>query len=272
MAYPPSEATRELWSAEWPDRSECAAVMACTNHELGSRFGPFKRPCCGFRDECDMNGEAQIGQVQCNKRGIMPQVTTFDSSSSPTLPRLRRRQVSGSASRCWPPSCWPAPARLSPRVSGAKPPIPLAASSPSGRPRSRPHGRAAPASGFPAPGQPAHSQLTTEDGRRLHLVIDARTNTIIGAKLVELQASRQRAEACPARANSGKWRGSASAAPPAGYPMPEIPAPDGLLAEPPDGVPSSSTRSPRYKNRRRLSPARAFFPLPEGVSARGPCC
>jgi hypothetical protein len=86
----------------------------------------------------------------------MPQVTTFDSPSSPTLPRLRRR-----------PGFW-----LSVTLLAA---ILLAGSS------------ALVATGFLAEGQ-----LTTEDGRRLHLVIDARTNTIIGAKLVESQASPSR--------------------------------------------------------------------------------
>lgn len=46
--------------------------------------------------------------------------------------------------------------------------------------------------GFQRRGNLLTGHLTTEDGRRLHLVIDARSNTIIGAKLVELPAPAAR--------------------------------------------------------------------------------
>lgn len=126
-------------------------------------------------------------------KSIMPQVTTFEPSSSPSLPRLRRRpgfwlsvtllaaillagssailasgllaEASDSARRL-------VPERPAPVATGAVAPLQLP--------------------GFQRRGNLLTGHLTTEDGRRLHLVIDARTNTIIGAKLVEAQAAPQR--------------------------------------------------------------------------------
>lgn len=132
-------------------------------------------------------------QVQCNRTGIMPQATTFDSPSSPPLPRLRRRagfwlsltllgalalagtgallasgllaEASDSARRI-------VPERSAPVATGAVAPLQLP--------------------GFQRRGNLLTGHVTTEDGRRLHLVIDARSNTIIGAKLVEAPAPASR--------------------------------------------------------------------------------
>ncbi|MCA3595411.1 MAG: hypothetical protein IOC64_07930 [Methylobacterium sp.] len=123
----------------------------------------------------------------------MPQATTIDSPSSPTLPRLRRRagfwlvitlagalllagsgallssglllQASDSARRIM-------PERPAPVATGSVAPLQFP--------------------GFQRRGNLLTGHLTTEDGRRLHLVIDARSNTIIGAKLVEAQAPAAR--------------------------------------------------------------------------------
>jgi hypothetical protein len=123
----------------------------------------------------------------------MPQASTFDSSPSPTLPRLRRRagfwlsltlfaalilagssailasgllaEASDSARRL-------VPERPAPVATGATAPLQLP--------------------GFQRRGNLLTGHVTIEDGRRLHLVIDARTNIIIGAKLVEAQAQPAR--------------------------------------------------------------------------------
>jgi hypothetical protein len=123
----------------------------------------------------------------------MPQATTIDSPSSSTMPRMRRRagfwlgitllgalmlagsgalissgllvEASDSARRI-------VPERPAPMATGAVAPLQLP--------------------GFQRRGNLLTGHLTTEDGRRLHLVIDARSNTIIGAKLVEARAPAAR--------------------------------------------------------------------------------
>ncbi|MCU0819506.1 MAG: hypothetical protein MUF11_09380 [Beijerinckiaceae bacterium] len=123
----------------------------------------------------------------------MPQASTLDSSPSSTLPRLRRRagfwlsltlfaalllagssailasgllaEASDSARRL-------VPERPAPVATGATAPLQLP--------------------GFQRRGNLLTGHVTTEDGRRLHLVIDARTNIIIGAKLVEAQVPAPR--------------------------------------------------------------------------------
>ncbi len=123
----------------------------------------------------------------------MPQATTFDSPSPPSLPRLRRRtgfwlsltlgaalilaggaallasgllaEASDSARRF-------VPERASPVATGATAPLQLP--------------------GFQRRGNLLTGHVTIEDGRRLQLVIDQRTNTIIGAKIVEPPAPATR--------------------------------------------------------------------------------
>ncbi|MFY8155705.1 MAG: hypothetical protein ACOVLI_02435 [Rhabdaerophilum sp.] len=123
----------------------------------------------------------------------MPQATTLDSPSSPTLPRMRRRAgfwlvitlagallLAGSGALI--SSGWLVEASDSARRIMPERPAPMAT------------GAVAPLQlpGFQRRGNLLTGLLTTEDGRRLHLVIDARSNMIIGAKLVEAPAPAAR--------------------------------------------------------------------------------
>ncbi|MCA3646453.1 MAG: hypothetical protein IOC54_14030 [Methylobacterium sp.] len=123
----------------------------------------------------------------------MPQATLFGSPSSPNLPRLRRRAgfwlvitlagallLAGSGALL--SSGWLVQASDSARRIMPERPAPVAT------------GSVAPLQlpGFQRRGSLLTGHLTTEDGRRLHLVIDARSNMIIGAKLVEAQAPAAR--------------------------------------------------------------------------------